>query len=84
VVKVEIENSEAFGVTMNKKHIVTLTINPAIDKSRSIDRVVTEHKMRCKNPVYEPGGGGISVSPTKQALSLFAHGADYGRKCRQR
>ncbi|MBA4416551.1 MAG: hypothetical protein C0392_01375 [Syntrophus sp. (in: bacteria)] len=47
---------------MSKKHIFTLTINPALDKSTVINRVVPEHKLRCKNPVYEPGGGGINVS----------------------
>lgn len=42
--------------------IITLTMNPAIDKSTSVDRVVPEHKLRCKPPRHEPGGGGINVS----------------------
>jgi 6-phosphofructokinase 2 len=41
--------------------IVTLTMNPAIDLSSSVERVVPDHKLRCKAPRYEPGGGGINV-----------------------
>jgi len=41
--------------------IVTLTMNPAIDLSSAVDRVVPGHKLRCKPPRYEPGGGGINV-----------------------
>jgi 6-phosphofructokinase 2 len=44
------------------KQIYTLTLNPAVDKSSSIDRVIPEHKLRCEKPKYEPGGGGINVS----------------------
>lgn len=42
--------------------IITLTMNPAIDKSACVDRVVPEQKLRCKPPRHEPGGGGINVS----------------------
>lgn len=42
--------------------ISTLTINPAVDKSTSVDRVVPEKKLRCEEPAWEPGGGGINVS----------------------
>lgn len=42
--------------------IVTHTMNPAIDKSSAVDHVVAERKLRCKPPVFEPGGGGINVS----------------------
>lgn len=44
------------------KSIVTITMNPAIDKSSSVDHVVAEHKLYCKEPLFEPGGGGINVS----------------------
>jgi 6-phosphofructokinase 2 len=44
------------------KAIVTLTLNPAIDKSAAVDQVVAERKLRCSRPRYEPGGGGINVS----------------------
>ena len=42
--------------------IVTLTLNPAVDKNTTIDRVVAEDKLRCDAPTREPGGGGINVS----------------------
>jgi 6-phosphofructokinase 2 len=42
--------------------IVTLTLNPAIDESTSVDHVVADRKLRCRAPRLEPGGGGINVS----------------------
>lgn len=42
--------------------IVTLTMNPSIDISTSVETVVPEHKLRCDAPRYEPGGGGINVA----------------------
>jgi 6-phosphofructokinase 2 len=44
------------------KSIYTLTLSPAIDKSSTVEHVMAEHKMRCKSPTFEPGGGGINVS----------------------
>jgi 6-phosphofructokinase 2 len=41
--------------------IVTLTMNPSIDKSASVDHVVPDRKLRCGFPQHEPGGGGINV-----------------------
>lgn len=43
------------------KNIVTLTMNPAIDKSSSVAHVVPEHKLYCNPPRFEPGGGGVNV-----------------------
>lgn len=42
--------------------IVTLTMNPVVDKSTSVKHVVPEEKLRCERPRFEPGGGGINVS----------------------
>ncbi len=42
--------------------IVTLTPNPAVDLSTSIDRVVPTLKLRCTAPRRDPGGGGINVA----------------------
>ena len=44
------------------KTIVTMTLNPAIDKTASVDHVVAERKLYCKPPLFEPGGGGVNVS----------------------
>lgn len=42
--------------------IVTLTPNPAIDLSTSIDRVVPMRKLRCTAQRRDPGGGGVNVA----------------------
>ena len=44
------------------KNIVTMTLNPAIDKSSSVAHVVAERKLYCSPPRFEPGGGGVNVS----------------------
>jgi 6-phosphofructokinase 2 len=44
------------------KTIVTLTMNPSIDIACSVEQVIPEIKLRCSNPVYDPGGGGINVA----------------------
>lgn len=48
--------------------IVTLTMNPTVDESCAVDRVVPERKLRCSRPVYEPGGGGINVARALRGL----------------
>lgn len=44
------------------KDIVSLSINPTIDKSSTVEQVVAERKLRCTAPIFEPGGGGVNVS----------------------
>ena len=44
------------------KSILTITLNPTVDKSTSVDHIKPEKKLRCEKPRYEPGGGGINVS----------------------
>ncbi len=44
------------------KTILTITVNPAIDKSSSVAHVTAERKLYCKPPRFEPGGGGVNVS----------------------
>ena len=43
-------------------NIVTLTPNPAIDLSTSVDRVVPILKLRCAAQRRDPGGGGVNVA----------------------
>jgi 6-phosphofructokinase 2 len=52
--------------------IVTVTFNPAIDKSATIAALIPEKKMRCSQPVFEPGGGGVNVA---RAIGLLGHKA---------
>lgn len=44
------------------KTIATLTLNPCIDLNTEVDELVREKKLRCAEPSFEPGGGGINVS----------------------
>jgi len=43
------------------KKIITLCMKPTIDISSSVGTVVSGRKLRCRNPLREPGGGGINV-----------------------
>ena len=47
-------------ITEIMKHIDTITINPAVDKSTQVQSVTSERKLRCDNPTYDAGGGGIN------------------------
>lgn len=42
--------------------ILTLTFNPAIDVSTSVERLIPVHKLRCGPVRRDPGGGGINVA----------------------
>ena len=42
--------------------IITLTPNPAIDISTSVDRIVPMRKLRCAPQRRDPGGGGVNVA----------------------
>ena len=42
--------------------ILTLTVNPALDKSCPVERVVPDSKLRCGVLRLDPGGGGINVA----------------------
>lgn len=42
--------------------IVTLTVNPTVDRSARIGRVVADRKLRCQEERFDPGGGGINVA----------------------
>lgn len=42
--------------------IITITFNPSIDKSTSVELITPDIKLTCAIPKYEPGGGGINVA----------------------
>ena len=44
------------------KRIITITMNPALDKSISVPKLEPERKLVCSDAKVEPGGGGINVS----------------------
>lgn len=63
--------------------VVTLTVNPAVDKSANVADVVPDRKLRCSTPQHEPGGGGINVSRAIRKLggtstAVFAAGGPTG------
>ncbi len=44
------------------KDIPTITLNPAVDKSTAVSSLQPDKKLRCADPVFEAGGGGINVA----------------------
>jgi len=65
--------------------IVTLTLNPAVDKSSAVDTVASEIKLRCDPPTFDPGGGGINVARAVKklggdALAIYAAGGGPGQR----
>jgi 6-phosphofructokinase 2 len=68
--------------------IATLTVNPAVDKSSSVENVMPEHKLRCGRPGFEPGGGGINVSRALkklggESLAAYVSGGPTGEMLRR-
>jgi 6-phosphofructokinase 2 len=64
--------------------ILTITMNPAVDKSTSFDKLVPEKKLRCSELVTEAGGGGINVSKAIKklggdTLAIFPSGGHNGK-----
>jgi len=47
---------------MKIHQIITLTLNPSLDKSTHFTELIAEQKIRCEKPRYDAGGGGINVS----------------------
>ena len=68
----------------NQNKIVTLTINPAIDKSTKFSGLIAEQKIRCEEPRFDAGGGGINVSKAiarlgGKSLAVFTAGGASGQ-----
>ena len=67
---------------------VTLTMNPSIDLSTSVDRLTPFNKLRCAEPEREPGGGGINVARIlgrfdRDVLAVYVAGGAEGAFLRQ-
>lgn len=63
--------------------ILTITLNPCIDKSSKVEKMKPESKLRCSEVVNEPGGGGINVTKALKKLetasvALFPSGGNNG------
>ena len=48
--------------------VVTLTLNPALDMSSEVPALIPDQKLRCTEPLLDPGGGGLNVSRAIAAL----------------
>jgi 6-phosphofructokinase 2 len=69
---------------MNLFDIVTLTVNPALDKSTHFKGLVAEQKIRCSEPRFDAGGGGINVSKAisrlgGKSMAVFTSGGPLGK-----
>ncbi len=69
---------------MTKAKIITLTFNPCIDKSTSVQSLMPEKKLYCAIPKLEPGGGGINVARAikklgGEATAIFPSGGCTGK-----
>jgi len=68
--------------------IITITINPAVDKSTTVEKLIPEKKLRCTDLLIEAGGGGINVSKAikklgGESLALFPSGRANGKQLEQ-
>ncbi|WP_309642181.1 1-phosphofructokinase family hexose kinase [Flavobacterium sp.] len=68
---------------MKSYDIITLTVNPALDKSAQFSGLIAEQKIRCEEPQFDAGGGGINVSKAihrlgGESLSIFTSGGPIG------
>lgn len=68
--------------------VLTLTINPAIDVSTSVDRVEPVRKLRCAMGRRDPGGGGVNVARVAcrlgaEAAAIYPAGGYFGQLLRQ-
>lgn len=68
--------------------ILTITVNPSLDKSTSFSGLIPEQKIRCAPPHYDAGGGGINVSKAIARLGgtshcLFTSGGSSGELLQQ-
>jgi 6-phosphofructokinase 2 len=65
--------------------IITLTVNPALDKSAKIDGLIPKQKLSCHSIHYQPGGGGINISRMLKRLGsetncIVTSGGDTGKR----
>ncbi len=70
------------------RDILTVSFNPALDISTSVEEVRPDIKLRCDRPRYDPGGGGLNVARAVSilgghAMSFIALGGGTGEALRQ-
>ncbi|MCP4976271.1 MAG: 1-phosphofructokinase family hexose kinase [Maribacter sp.] len=70
------------------KKIITLTMNPVVDKDTSVAGIKPNAKLRCVSPSYYAGGGGINVSRAikklgGESLCIYVAGGPTGSHLQQ-
>jgi 6-phosphofructokinase 2 len=70
------------------QRILTVTLNPALDLSTSVERMLANRKLRCAGATLEPGGGGVNVSRVirrfgGRSTAFVALGGPTGRTLRE-
>ncbi len=68
--------------------ILTVTVNPAVDVSTSVERIEPVAKLRCRAERREAGGGGINVARVAsrlgaEACAVYAAGGVIGKLLQQ-
>ncbi len=68
--------------------IVTVTLNPALDKSTETDKLIPEKKLRCSELIVEAGGGGSNVRKAikklgGESMAIFPSGGKNGELLEQ-
>ena len=63
--------------------IVTVTINPSLDKNAHFSGLIPDQKIHCEVPAYDAGGGGINVSKAisrlgGESLAIYTSGGAAG------
>ncbi len=56
------------SATPTQLPILTLTLNPALDMASDVADIIPGQKLRCSDPLLDPGGGGLNVSRAIKAL----------------
>jgi 6-phosphofructokinase 2 len=64
--------------------IITITFSPCIDKSTTVPLLISEKKLKCTSPRFEPGGGGINVARAikklgGEATTIYPAGGHTGK-----
>lgn len=63
--------------------VATLTVNPSLDISTSVERMIPDEKLRAESVRREPGGGGINVARAisnlgGDAVAIYTRGGSAG------
>lgn len=70
------------------KHVVTVTMNPTVDITTETSKVEMGRKLRCGEPRFDPGGGGINVARMVrelggEAVAFFPVGGTSGEMLKE-